>query len=47
VPQPTVKTGRSFAFDSFALAKEFGSTLKFSGSGRRLFELAYERQQLR
>ena len=45
--QPAVEPGRRFAFDSFALAEELGSTLKFSGSGRRLFELAYERQQLR
>jgi hypothetical protein len=45
--QPSVKLPRGFAFDSFALADEFPSLLKLSGSGRRLVELANDRQQLR
>ena len=45
--QPSVELERGFAFVSFALAKEFSSVLKLSGSGRRLFVLADERQQLR
>ena len=45
--QPSVELARGFAFDPFALAEEFLSALKLSGSGRRLVELANERQQLR
>ena len=45
--QPSVELARGFAFDSYALAEEFPSTLKLSGSGRRLVELANARQQLR
>jgi hypothetical protein len=45
--QPSVKLERGFAFVSFALAEEFSSVLKLSGSGRRLLVLADERQQLR
>lgn len=43
--QPSVKLARRFAFDSIALAEELGSTLKLSGSRRRLFKVANERQQ--
>jgi hypothetical protein len=43
--QPSVELARRFAFDSLALAKEFGSTLKLSDPRRRLFELPDERQQ--
>jgi hypothetical protein len=45
--QPSVELARGFAFNSFALAEEFPSTLKVSGSGRRLVELANAHQQLR
>jgi len=45
--QPSVELARGFAFDSYALAEEFPSTLKLSGSGRRFVELANARQQLR
>jgi hypothetical protein len=45
--QPSVELARGFAFDPFALAEEFSSALKLSGSGGRLFVLADERQQLR
>jgi hypothetical protein len=44
--QATVELASRFAFASFAFAEKFGSTLKLSGSGRRLFKLADERQQL-
>lgn len=40
-----MELARRFAFDSLALAEDFSSTLKLSGSRRRLFELADERQQ--
>ena len=45
MPQASVELPRCFTFNSFALAEDFGSTLKLSGSRRRSFELAYERQQ--
>jgi hypothetical protein len=47
IVQPSAKLDRGFAFVSFALAEEFSATFKLSGSGRRLFVLADERQQLR
>jgi hypothetical protein len=43
--QARVELARRFAFDSIALAEKLGSTLKLSGSTRRSFELAHERQQ--
>jgi hypothetical protein len=45
--QPSVKLERGFAVVAFALAEKSSSTFKLSGSGRRLFVLADERQQLR
>jgi hypothetical protein len=45
--QPSVELARGFAFDPFALTEKFSSTLKVSGSGWRLVELANARQQLR
>jgi hypothetical protein len=44
--QPSVELVRGFAFDLFAIAEEFPSVLKLSGSGRRLVELANAHQQL-
>jgi hypothetical protein len=46
MPQPTVKLAGRFAFDSFALAEERCSLFQLSGSGRSLFEVADERQQV-
>jgi len=45
--QPSVELARCFAFDPFALAEEFLSVLKVSGSEGRLAEPANERQQFR
>jgi hypothetical protein len=45
--QPSVELARGFAFDSFALAEEFPSALKLSGSRRCVVEMANEHQQLR
>jgi hypothetical protein len=44
--QASMELARRFAFDSFTLAEDSGSALKLSGSGRRSFELANERQQM-
>ena len=44
--QPSVELARGFAFDPVALAKEFRSPLKPSGSERRMGDLADGRQQL-
>jgi hypothetical protein len=45
--QPSVELARGFAFDPFALAEDFVSALKVSGSEGRLLELTNESQQLR
>jgi hypothetical protein len=45
--QPNVELAGGFAFDPFALAEEFFSALKVSGSEGRLLKLANESQQLR
>ena len=45
--QPGVELARGFALDSFALTKELRSSLKVSGSGRRLVELGNGCQQFR
>jgi hypothetical protein len=45
--QPNAELAGGFAFDPFALAEEFLSALKVSGSEGRLVELANESQQLR
>lgn len=44
--QPTVEPAGGFAFESFAIAEEFGSTLKLGGSRRSSFELTNERKQV-
>jgi len=44
--QPTVEPAGRFAFESFAIAEEFSSTLNLGGAGRRSFELTNERKQV-